>query len=197
MAGTGSVEVFNNTLSDCAANNSANANGSRGAFGVGGGPATLTMHLRNNIAYQLPGEIYIDGSTSQITGDKNLWFGAGNGPGQTAGNINADPLFVDLGKFDFHLRDASPARDAGTTVLPNNPFVVKRTARATDKDGVPRPQGKAFDLGAYEAPDGEKSLENCVGRRYSVALPAARRSSPRNFSVCSWSSLVSSANSIP
>ncbi|HEV7551523.1 MAG TPA: IPT/TIG domain-containing protein, partial [Candidatus Angelobacter sp.] len=41
VAGTGTVEVFNNTLSDCAANNSANASGSRGAFGVGGGPATL------------------------------------------------------------------------------------------------------------------------------------------------------------
>jgi hypothetical protein len=26
------------------------------------------------------------------------------------------------------------------------------SVRATDKDGMPRPQGKAFDLGAYEAP---------------------------------------------
>ncbi|HEV7553618.1 MAG TPA: choice-of-anchor Q domain-containing protein, partial [Candidatus Angelobacter sp.] len=105
----------------------------------------------NNIVYQLPGEVYLDGSKAQITGEKNLWFGAGNGPQQTQGNTNADPLFLDLGKFDFHLRDASPARDAGAAVLPNNPFVVGH-GRATDKDGVPRPQGKAFDLGAYEAP---------------------------------------------
>ena len=109
------------------------------------------MRLRNNIVYQLPGEVYLDGSKAQITGEKNLWFGAGNGPGQTAGNINGDPQFIDLGKFDFHLRGTSPARDAGTTVLPNNPFVVGK-GRATDKDGVARPQGKAFDLGAYEAP---------------------------------------------
>jgi hypothetical protein len=64
---------------------------------------------------------------------------------------------VDLGQFDFHLRDASPARDAGTAVLPNNPSIGRSGratdgGRATDKDGVPRPQGKAFDLGAYEAP---------------------------------------------
>ncbi len=150
-AGTGTVEVFNNTLYDCGANHSRNSDGSRGAFSVGGGPPGLTMRLRNNIVYQLPGEIYMDGSKAQITGEKNLWFGAGNGPGQTAGNINADPLFIDLGKFDFHLRAISPALDAGATVLPNNPLVVSN-GRATDKDGVARPQGKTFDLGAYETP---------------------------------------------
>jgi hypothetical protein len=114
------------------------------------------MRLRNNIVVQLPGEMYIDGSKAQITGEKNLWFGAGNGPQETQGNVEADPLFVDLGKFDFHLRDASPARDAGAAVLPTNPLIMRNagvtdSVRATDKDGVPRPQGKAFDLGAYEA----------------------------------------------
>jgi len=145
--GTGTVEVFNNTLYDCAANRSRNSDGSRGAFSVGG--AGLTMRLRNNIVYQLPGEVYLDGTKVQITGEKNLWFGAGNGPEQTAENLNADPQFIDLEKFDFHLRGASPARDAGATVLPDNPFMLKKSP-ATDKDGVPRPQGKAFDLGAYE-----------------------------------------------
>jgi hypothetical protein len=147
--GTGTVEVFNNTLYDCAANRSRNSDGSRGAFSAVGG-AGLTMRLRNNIVYQLPGEVYIDGNKAQISGDKNLWFGAGNGPGQTTGNLNADPQFIDLGKLDFHLRGASPAHDAGTTVLPNNPFVVSKGG-AADKDGVSRPQGKAFDLGAYES----------------------------------------------
>ena len=122
MAGTGSVEVFNNTLSDCAANNSANASGSRGAFSVGGGPATLIMHLRNNIAYQLPGEIYIDGSTAQITGDKNLWFGVGSGPAQTTNNFNADPVFANRAIGDYHLLAGSPAINTGLTVVPNNSF---------------------------------------------------------------------------
>src|SRR5215467_6500599 len=66
-AGGGTVQVFNNTLSDCAANNSANAQGSRGAFGVANGASTtLILNLRNNVAYQNTGEIYIDGVTSQI-----------------------------------------------------------------------------------------------------------------------------------
>jgi hypothetical protein len=160
--GKGTVEVFNNTLYDCGSNRSRNADGSHGAFSVGGG-AALTMRLRNNIVVQLPGEIYIDGSVAQIAGENNLWFGAGNAPQQTQGNVEADPQFVDLGKFDFHLRDASPARDAGVAVLPNGPFIERSgraadnirptdSVRATDKDGVLRPQGKAFDLGAYEVP---------------------------------------------
>jgi hypothetical protein len=109
------------------------------------------MRLRNNIVHQLPGEAYIDGAKAQISGEKNLWFGAGNGPAETQGNINADPQFVNLAGFDFHLRGTSPARDAGAAVVPSNPFVFG-SGRATDKDGVPRPQGKAFDLGAYEVP---------------------------------------------
>ncbi len=59
--------------------------------------------------------------------------------------------FVDMGGFDFHLRGSSPAKDAGTAAIPSNPFVVGST-QPTDKDGVARPQGKAFDLGAYEVP---------------------------------------------
>jgi IPT/TIG domain-containing protein len=149
--GTGTVDVFNNSLSDCAANNSANAQGSRGAFGVGGGPATLIMRLRNNVAYQLAGEIYIDGSLSQITGDHNVWFGVGSGPAQTVNNINADPQLVDRGLGDFHLVSTSPAKDVGLTILPNNPFVPNPGPTiGYDKDGILRPQGGAFDIGAYE-----------------------------------------------
>jgi IPT/TIG domain len=147
--GTGTVEVFNNTLYDCGVNNSRNAGGSRGAFAVGGGPRSLTMRLRNNIVQQSGGEIYLDGNKGQISGDKNLWFGAGSGPGQTQNNINADPQFVNTGGGDFHLRSSSPAKDAGAAIAPNNP-VVPGSTQPTDKDGVARPQGKAFDLGAYE-----------------------------------------------
>ncbi|MGC2697830.1 MAG: choice-of-anchor Q domain-containing protein, partial [Candidatus Angelobacter sp.] len=146
--GTGTVEVFNNTLYDCAANDSRNANGSRGAVSVGGGPAALKMKLRNNIIDQLPGEIYIDGSRSQITGDRNLWFGAGPAPSQTMNNLNTDPQFMDRTGFDFHLHDGSPAREAGTSALPNNPMAG--SGQPTDRDGIARPQGKGFSLGAHE-----------------------------------------------
>jgi hypothetical protein len=149
-AGGGTVNVFNNTLSDCAANNSSNAQGSRGAFGVAGGASTtLTMNLRNNVVYQNAGEIYVDGTKAQITGDHNLWFGLGAAPTQTTNNLNVDPLFVNRAGGDLHLAASSPAKDAGITVLSNNPL-VPNSSTARDKDGVSRPQGTAFDMGAYE-----------------------------------------------
>jgi hypothetical protein len=149
-AGTGPVQVFNNTVADCASNNSANASGGRGAFGVGGGPANLTMNLRNNIAYQLSGEIYVDGA-SQISGDTNLWFGAGTPPAQTTHNLNADPVFANLAAADYHLTTSSPAKDAGLTVVQSNSFdPAPGPSVGIDKDGVLRPQGPAFDVGAYE-----------------------------------------------
>jgi hypothetical protein len=151
VPGTGNVQVFNNTVSDCASNNSANASGSRGAFGVGGGPANLIMNLRNNIAYQLTGEIYLDGSLAQITGDHNLWFGLSAAPTQTVSNVTGDPLFVSRTISDYHITSTSPAKDTGMTILPANPFVPNPGATiGNDKDGVLRPQGTAFDLGAYE-----------------------------------------------
>jgi len=152
-AGTGTVQAFNNTLSDCSPNNSSLASGLRGAFNVGGGPATLLLNLRNNVVYQNAGEIYVDGVKSQITGDHNLWFGVGAAPTQTTNNIDADPVFANRAGNDFHLTSTStsPAKDAGLTVVPNNTLVpTTEQGKAKDKDGVPRPQGTAFDMGAYE-----------------------------------------------
>ncbi len=154
VPGNGTVEVFNNTLFDCSPNNSGNTYGSRGAFAIGS--STLFLRLTNNIVYQLPGEVYIDGHREQITGNKNLWFGVGDGPWQTSNNLNADPQFVNLGNFDFHLNAGSPAREAGLIVVPENRSLPNPgPSQSTDKDGVVRPQGKAFGLGAYEFPAGE------------------------------------------
>jgi hypothetical protein len=109
------------------------------------------MNLQNNIAYQNAGEIYIDGSLAQIKGDHNEWFGVGNGPTQTINNINADPLFVNRTAADFHLTSTSPAKDTGLTIVQANSFNPSPGPTiGIDKDGVLRPQGTAFDLGAYE-----------------------------------------------
>jgi len=90
-----------------------------------------------------PGENYLEpaGDASRITGNNNLWFGAGKGPARTAANVNADPRFVDPAKFDFHLQASSPAIDSGTN-----------TAIRSDFDGIARPQGAGYDCGAFERP---------------------------------------------
>src|SRR5262249_30848580 len=52
----------------------------------------------------------------------------------------SDPRFVDAAGADFHLQPTSPAIDAGAAV----------SDVRTDFDGVSRPQGAAYDIGAYE-----------------------------------------------
>lgn len=59
-----------------------------------------------------------------------------------AHNIAATPRFVDAPHGNLRLAFGSPAIDAGTA----------EQAPARDKDGVARPQGRHFDIGAYEAP---------------------------------------------
>jgi len=53
-----------------------------------------------------------------------------------------EPLFVAPAAGDFHLQAASPAVDAGIALI----------GVTADKDGLPRPQGARYDLGAYERP---------------------------------------------
>ncbi len=55
----------------------------------------------------------------------------------------ADPKFLDVNSYDFHLMKRSPAIDFG------NPAYVP-VADATDFDGNPRLNGKAVDCGALE-----------------------------------------------
>jgi hypothetical protein len=57
-------------------------------------------------------------------------------------NISADPLFNSLVNKDFHLQSSSPAKDTGVTI----------STLLDDFDGVTRPQGTAFDVGACELP---------------------------------------------
>ncbi len=62
------------------------------------------------------------------------------GPTPIAGVMNMDPLFVDAGMGDYHLKATSPAKDAVDA------------GPAFDFEGDSRPRGVRFDIGADEAP---------------------------------------------
>lgn len=76
--------------------------------------------------------IKVDGSWYTFTGYQGLGY-------DTHGKFG-NPSWVNVGARDMHLMSGSPAVNAGTST----------GAPATDIDGVSRPAGGAYDIGAYE-----------------------------------------------
>lgn len=66
------------------------------------------------------------------------------------GNISVNPHFVNSELGDFHLQISSPCIDAGT----------ENNAPYFDFDGITRPQGSAFDIGAFEFVEQIGIIEN-------------------------------------
>jgi hypothetical protein len=117
------IQVLSSSANGLVYNNTVYQNGPAGGILIyAGSRGTI---VKNNIAFgNLGGDIVNDA-----------------GPDATIGfNLTSDPKFVNAGTFDFHLQSTSPAIDAGTTL----------SLVTTDFDGRPRPQGSAYDIGAYE-----------------------------------------------
>jgi hypothetical protein len=128
---TNPAQIYNNTFYDCGT--TSNPNG----FGAINPSAKLT--LTNNILDQTNASIpyFFAGSMTNVSGVNNVYNGAGNGPTQTTGNVNSDPLLVNPGT-DFHIQSTSPAKSAGSgTLFPTY-----------DHDGLTRPNPPS--IGAYE-----------------------------------------------
>ena len=81
--------------------------------------------VRNNIFYR-PGE-------NLVSSEENAY--------RAIDNQQIDPRFVDADSFNFRLKAASSAIDAGVT----------DRAPEADFDGSSRPQGRQVDIGAYES----------------------------------------------
>jgi parallel beta-helix repeat protein len=117
-------------------NNICYNNGHDGIF-VGDVPVENSV-IRNNICVKNQGYQIASHSPSVLTIDNNLIDGSTQIYGHDA--VIADPGFVNPSKANFHLRQDSPAIDAGSAVdVPSDDF-----------DGNPRPQGAGYDIGAFE-----------------------------------------------
>ena len=125
----------------------------------------VNTDIQNNIVAQCKAyAIWIDSTTVNLQGlvmNNNLYYHSTNtkthyvsdngsytlaqfqsASGEEPNSLFANPGFVDVSDSNFHLTGNSPAKDAGTT-LP---------AVTTDLDGIARPQGANYDIGAYEIP---------------------------------------------
>jgi hypothetical protein len=101
--------------------------------------------VANNVNYSIR-SYRLTGTGNQVI--RNIVWGSAQPFGTLTSGLNkgenmrsADPAFV--GSTDYHLRSSSPAIDRAN---PNPLYTVDQ-----DFDGVPRPQGDAFDIGAFEA----------------------------------------------
>jgi hypothetical protein len=89
----------------------------------------------------------VDPSQGSVIAYNNIIYDVGQGPDPADGtaptyltaNVSSDPLLVAPSSHDFHLTSNSPAVNQGKTTAANSDF-----------DGNARPQGGAFDIGAYE-----------------------------------------------
>jgi len=108
------------------------------------------VYFSNNIINST-GEPYMAGESAVLpSGDyRNCWYGDGAALGWDTTAINDNPNFVNVGAFDFQLQIGSPCVDVGKNVS---------TVVARDILGVPRPQGLAYDIGAYEYVTGTVTL---------------------------------------
>jgi parallel beta-helix repeat protein len=116
---------------------------------------------RNNISHGNKGGNYFSSAGSRTTADHNLFA--------------ADPQWVNPAGGDFRLRKTSPAIDAGAP-LPEVP---------RDFGGTRRPQGKAYDIGAYEyrSPNGGVQRPNSSrpqGKASASPDPAMPRLKPQS-----------------
>jgi hypothetical protein len=129
---TTAAQIYNNTIYDA---------GSMGGSMAGAVLASSAVVLTNNIFSLQTSEQYValDTNLSWIAGTNNLFYGAGNPLGVFTNSVTGNPEFVSTATHNFHLQSTSAAIDAGATV-----------ALATDYDGIARPQGTAYDIGAYE-----------------------------------------------
>jgi parallel beta-helix repeat protein/predicted outer membrane repeat protein len=75
-------------------------------------------------------------SPNEISGGANVSYSDIQGGYEGTGNIDADPLFVDLSGGNFHLGQGSPCIDAGTNDAPNLPdYDFEGDSRVMDGDG--------------------------------------------------------------
>jgi len=152
----GDYYIYNNTIYSDAVG----ADGHGGIIQMGYSPGSTYPHsitIFNNIVYaisQTTNYYQINDTrftVDKITLDNNIWYGSASPlPVFANDELNADPYFVDSANGDFSLRPSSVAIDSGSQSVAS--FVK------TDFFGTTRPQGAAFDIGAFEYVSTEQNV---------------------------------------
>jgi Bacterial Ig domain len=138
-ASTGTIEISNNLFANV---NAAGSSSVHAIVMVSGTLANATT-LRNNL-FAGPFEVTLGGTSFSSVAALN------NGTNRVA-NLEGAHGLTDPAAQDFHLVSGALAVDAGTTSGVYQTFFNRYgISIATDASGIARPQGGAWDIGAYE-----------------------------------------------
>jgi len=173
--GSGTVEIFNNTLFACGTFTSPPYSSDNSGIAENGdeseGAPAIYVHSRNNLIYSVDTALYpagipyftiwnpVTGGLCASTdicpwlyGTNNLLYGGGSPVTdltEIAESLSIDPRVVSTSLPDLHLTTGSPAAQAGAGIGGMSVFGIDNTRR--DHDGLPRPAIPA--IGAYEIAD--------------------------------------------
>jgi len=141
------VKIYNNLIYNNGSNPSHNRTH---AFGIQIGSGVVGAQIFSNTIFGNDGYgiQIVDATDTGTIVKNNIVYGnsladiKNNGSGTTLiSNLTVNPLFVNAGALDFHLQAGSAAINQGVTL--GSPWNV-------DYAGTARPQGGAYDMGAYE-----------------------------------------------
>ena len=152
------------SFSHCTISRNQAFEGGGGVFARTGTPIPAKCLIQNSIVWENYAPTSPDLAGRQVVAFSNISDGVWGG----LGNMSTDPLFVDPGAGDFHLRNQSPCIDAGSNELVEADLAdldgdgIRFEAVPMDADGQRRLMddrqvvdtgvgvGPIVDLGAYE-----------------------------------------------